>query len=89
VNPDPRFLCRTTQNEEALTGLIDGIETRKGFTTLTGEVGTGKTTLINSLLDWLFRREPASLSFLTRGGTHITFSTSSLRSLSRCLPGIS
>jgi type II secretory pathway predicted ATPase ExeA len=33
-----------------------GIQTRKGFITLTGEVGTGKTTLINRLLDWLHQR---------------------------------
>src|SRR5208283_4941303 len=53
VNPDPRFLFLTQQIEEALTGLMYGIQTRKGFVTLTGEVGTGKTTLINRLLDWL------------------------------------
>jgi len=33
-----------------------GIQNRKGFITLTGEVGTGKTTLINRLLDWLHQR---------------------------------
>ncbi len=33
-----------------------GIETRKGSITLTGEVGAGKTTLINGLLNWLHRR---------------------------------
>src|SRR5271169_1850356 len=53
VNPDPRFLFLTKEIEEALTGLMYGIQTRKGFITLTGEVGTGKTTLINRLLDWL------------------------------------
>jgi general secretion pathway protein A len=53
VNPDPRFLFLTKQIEEALTGLMYGIQTRKGFITLTGEVGTGKTTLVNRLLDWL------------------------------------
>src|SRR5450631_4140149 len=56
VNPDPRFLFLTQQIEEALTGLMYGIQTRKGFITLTGEVGTGKTTLINRLLDWLRQR---------------------------------
>lgn len=56
VNPDPRYLLLTTQIEEALTGLMYGIQTRKGFITLTGEVGTGKTTLINRLLDWLHHR---------------------------------
>jgi general secretion pathway protein A len=53
VNPDPRYLYLTNEIEEALTGLMYGIQTRKGFITLTGEVGTGKTTLVNRLLDWL------------------------------------
>jgi type II secretory pathway predicted ATPase ExeA len=57
VNPDPRFLYLTKQIEEALTGLMYGIQTRKGFITLTGEVGTGKTTLVNRLLDWLHHRK--------------------------------
>jgi len=56
VNPDPRFLFLTKQIEEALSGLMYGIQTRKGFITLTGEVGTGKTTLVNRLLDWLHLR---------------------------------
>jgi general secretion pathway protein A len=63
VNPDPRFLFLTKQIEEALTGLMYGIQTRKGFITLTGEVGTGKTTLINRLLDWLHNRN-ARTAFL-------------------------
>jgi len=63
VNPDPRFLFLTKQIEEALTGLMYGIQTRKGFITLTGEVGTGKTTLINRLLDWLHHRQ-ARTAFL-------------------------
>jgi general secretion pathway protein A len=63
VNPDPRFLYLTKQIEEALTGLMYGIQTRKGFITLTGEVGTGKTTLVNRLLDWLHHRQ-ARTAFL-------------------------
>ena len=63
VNPDPRFLFLTAQIEEALTGLMYGIQTRKGFITLTGEVGTGKTTLVNRLLDWLHHRR-ARTAFL-------------------------
>jgi general secretion pathway protein A len=63
VNPDPRYLFLTKQIEEALTGLMYGIQTRKGFITLTGEVGTGKTTLINRLLDWLVHRR-ARTAFL-------------------------
>ena len=56
VKPDPRYLFLTRQIEEALAGLMYGIQTRKGFITLTGEVGTGKTTLVNRLLEWLHRR---------------------------------
>jgi general secretion pathway protein A len=63
VNPDPRFLYMTKQIEESLTGLMYGIQTRKGFITLTGEVGTGKTTLVNRLLDWLHSRQ-ARTAFL-------------------------
>src|SRR5215471_21484063 len=50
ANPDPRYLYLTKEIEEALSSLMYGIQTRKGFLTLTGEVGTGKTTLLNRLL---------------------------------------
>lgn len=63
VNPDPRYLFMTKELEEALSGLMYGIQTRKGIVTLTGEVGTGKTTLINRLLDWL-RESRARTAFL-------------------------
>jgi general secretion pathway protein A len=53
VNPDPRYLFTTQHTEEALSALAYGIQKRKGFVLLTGEVGTGKTTLINKLLEWL------------------------------------
>jgi general secretion pathway protein A len=56
VNPDPRYLFLTKEIEEALSGLMYGVQNRKGFITLTGEVGTGKTTLINRLLEWLHQR---------------------------------
>ena len=53
ANPDPRYLFRTREIQEALAGLAYGIKNRKGFILLSGEVGTGKTTLLNRLLDWL------------------------------------
>ena len=60
VNPDPRFLYLTRATHEALACLAYGIQTRKGFVLLSGEVGTGKTTLLNQLLDWLHRQRTAT-----------------------------
>jgi len=60
ANPDPRYLFLTSQIREALAGLTYGIRDRKGFILLTGEVGTGKTTLLNRLLDWLHRQQVAT-----------------------------
>lgn len=53
VNPDPAYLYLTPQISQALDELTYGIENRKGLMLLTGEAGTGKTTLINHLLLWL------------------------------------
>jgi general secretion pathway protein A len=53
VNPDPRYLFLTPQTRQALDELSYGIQARKGLILLTGKVGTGKTTLINRLLDQL------------------------------------
>jgi general secretion pathway protein A len=67
VNPDPRYLFLTGQIREALAGLTYGIQNRKGFILLTGEVGTGKTTLLNRLLDWLHdHRMPTAYIFNSR-----------------------
>jgi general secretion pathway protein A len=63
VNPDPRYLFLTRQIEESLAGLMYSIQTRKGFITLTGEVGTGKTTIVNKILEWLHHRR-ARTAFL-------------------------
>jgi general secretion pathway protein A len=47
--PDPRFLHLTPAHQEALAQLLYGVQERKGFILLTGEVGTGKTTLLHAL----------------------------------------
>src|ERR1051326_5101965 len=67
VNPDPRYLFLTRHTEEALACLTYGIQSRKGFVLLTGEVGTGKTTLINKLLEWLRAQQvPTAFIFNSR-----------------------
>ncbi|MBM3744812.1 MAG: general secretion pathway protein [Acidobacteria bacterium] len=53
LTPDPSFLYRSRQHEEALANLIYGVHSRKGFVALTGEVGTGKTTMLECLQDYL------------------------------------
>src|SRR5580700_8794275 len=53
LSPDPSFLYRSAQHEEVLANLIYGVQSRKGFVVLTGEVGTGKTTMLECLRDFL------------------------------------
>jgi general secretion pathway protein A len=53
LSPDPSFLYRSVQHEEALASLMYGVQSRKGFIVLTGEVGTGKTTMLECLRDHL------------------------------------
>jgi general secretion pathway protein A len=51
ITPDPRYLYLTTRHAEALAHLLYGVTESGGFVQLTGEVGTGKTTLVRSLLE--------------------------------------
>src|SRR5579871_1785882 len=55
LTPDPAFLFLPSKHREALAGLTYAVLERKGFVVLTGDAGTGKTTLINSV----FSRLPA------------------------------
>ena len=50
ITPDPDFLYLSDSHREALAQLTYGIETKKGFILITGEVGVGKTTIINAFL---------------------------------------
>jgi general secretion pathway protein A len=56
LSPDPTFLYRSEQHEEALSNLIYGVQGRKGFIVLTGEIGTGKTTMLECLRDYLAKQ---------------------------------
>jgi len=53
VSPDPQFLYLGENHREALAQLLYGVKEKKGFIVITGEVGTGKTTLIHCLLSRL------------------------------------
>jgi len=53
ISPDPEFLYRSPQHEEALANLSYGVRSRRGFIVLSGEVGTGKTTMLECLRDQL------------------------------------
>src|SRR6202000_1905877 len=50
ITPDPRYLYLSARHADALAHLVYGISEAGGFVQLTGEVGTGKTTIIRSLL---------------------------------------
>lgn len=63
MSPDPRFFYLTETLRETLSVLSYGIKSRKGFILLTGGVGTGKTTILNVMLQWL-RANSAATAFI-------------------------
>jgi type II secretory pathway predicted ATPase ExeA len=65
ITPDPSFLYLSASHREGLAQLSYGIRARKGFVVLTGEVGTGKTTLIHALLNDLNGSTQTALIFST------------------------
>ena len=65
ITPDPSFLFESASHREGLAQLRYGIEARRGFIVLTGEVGTGKTTLIQALLRQLAVGTQTALIFST------------------------
>jgi len=69
VTPDPRFFYLNPGYDEAYANLLYGIRERKGFLLLTGEVGTGKTTILQRLMDEL----ESSVRFVFFYNTNLTF----------------
>jgi general secretion pathway protein A len=69
ITPDPRMFFENRTYDEAYANLLYGIRERKGFLLLTGEVGTGKTTILRRLMDEL---TPAT-RFVFFYNTNLTF----------------
>jgi general secretion pathway protein A len=69
VTPDPRFSYNNSLYREAFASLRYGIETRKGFIVVTGEAGTGKTTLLRRLM----RSVEATVHTAFIFNTHLSF----------------
>jgi len=63
--PDPRFLYPSPGHREGLAHLLYGVQEHKGFILLTGEVGTGKTTLLRALLSRLDSHTASAFVFDT------------------------
>jgi general secretion pathway protein A len=63
VNPDPRFLHLTETHQQVLNSMMGGILDRKGFILILGELGSGKTTLVQHLLNTIDRKVKAVAVF--------------------------
>jgi len=63
MTPDPKFVFFSPKHREALAHLIYGIRERQGFIEITGEVGTGKTTLCRTLVNTLDRKTKLAMVF--------------------------
>ena len=69
TTPDPRFFYTNPSYQEAYASLLYGLHERRGFTVLTGEIGTGKTTLLRRLME---NMEP-NVRFVFFYNTTLTF----------------
>lgn len=67
ITPDPSFLFPTKRHNEALAALYYGVRRHKGFVVLTGEVGTGKTLLLHSLLQLLKQSNDVAYAYIFNG----------------------
>jgi len=63
MTPDPKFVFFSQKHREALAHLIYGIRERQGFIEITGEVGTGKTTLCRTLVNTLDKKTKLAMVF--------------------------
>jgi general secretion pathway protein A len=69
ITPDPRFFYTNPRYQQAYASLLYGIRERRGFMVLTGEIGTGKTTLLHRLMAHMGSR----IRFVFFSNTTVTF----------------
>lgn len=70
LTPDPDFLSLSPGNREAMASIIYGVESKKGFVVITGEVGVGKTTILRSYLE---RADKARLKIVYIFNPNVSF----------------
>ncbi len=63
ITPDPKYLYLSEQHQEAIAHLLYGIQERGGFVVVTGEIGTGKTTLCRYLINQMDDRTEGAIIF--------------------------
>ena len=64
MTPDPRFLYLSAAHREALAALVYGVSQRKGFISIIGEVGTGKTIILRAFLEGIDKKKTTAISLL-------------------------
>lgn len=64
ITPDPRFLFLSAAHREALAALVYGVSQRKGFISIIGEVGTGKTIILRAFLEGIDPSQTTAISLL-------------------------
>ena len=57
ITPDPEFLFLSPSHKQALGSIVYGVDNRKGFVVITGEVGVGKTTIVRSYLERVVKQQ--------------------------------
>jgi general secretion pathway protein A len=69
ITPDPAFFFPSPGHREALAALLYGVEQRKGFIAVTGEVGVGKTTILRAFLERIDQGQTKSSVLIPRQKT--------------------
>lgn len=75
ITPDPEFLFLSASHKEAIAAIIYGVEQRKGFIAIVGEVGVGKTTILRSYLKQIDREKVCPIYLFNSNVTFVELLT--------------